>query len=349
VPDAHKNFAVSTVATAPSPVNSGTSLIVQSGHGARFPAVPFNMTVFPANAAPDPSNAEIVRVTDITTDTLTILRAQESTSARSVVVGDRVSAGITAQTLTDAEAGAWTTSTAFPVGGNDGNYHLRWDQDLPIASRLYRKQSGGWATIGTNHTHLIASLLSSGWGYRNQAYAAPNASSNDTSGAYLSRYVTGTIPGLSGNTIDFAGSSADSSWTRIFPSAAASFVLTGVFSVGTLPSGGTSMKFGCGNYWGVSFPGVTIDSSTRAITIDSTSTGITAQANDVFYITSNHGFGTVVISRNGAQIYSLTISGSLYSTSHAQDYGKMWFVGSTGTLTAGSVTLSQCSMVVSSF
>lgn len=101
--DAHKNFAYSTVATAPSPASSGTSLVVASGDGSLFPAVPFNATIWPTSAQPTSTTAEIVRVTAISTDTLTITRAQESTSARTVVVGDQIAATITAQTMTDIE------------------------------------------------------------------------------------------------------------------------------------------------------------------------------------------------------------------------------------------------------
>lgn len=101
--DAHQNFAYSTVLTAPSPAASGTSLVVQTGHGTRFPTPPFNATVWPLGAIPIPTNAEIVRVTAIVGDTLTITRTQESTSARSVVVGDQIAATITAKTLTDVE------------------------------------------------------------------------------------------------------------------------------------------------------------------------------------------------------------------------------------------------------
>jgi len=101
--DAHANFAISAVATAPSPATSGTSLVVTSGHGARFPATPFNATIWPQGSLPDPLNAEIVRVTAISTDTLTITRAQEGTTARTVVVGDLIAATITKKTLNDAE------------------------------------------------------------------------------------------------------------------------------------------------------------------------------------------------------------------------------------------------------
>lgn len=101
--DAHKNFAYSTVATAPSPATSGTSLVVAAGEGALFPTPPFNATIWPIGANPLSTNAEIVRVTGIATDTLTITRTQESTSARTVIVGDQIAATITAKTLTDVE------------------------------------------------------------------------------------------------------------------------------------------------------------------------------------------------------------------------------------------------------
>lgn len=104
--DAHKNFAFSTVATAPSPASSGTSLVVAAGDGAKFPAVPFNAFVFTAGANPYTGNCEIVRVTGISTDTFTIARntgTETVNQARSIVVGDQIVAGLTAKTLTDAE------------------------------------------------------------------------------------------------------------------------------------------------------------------------------------------------------------------------------------------------------
>ena len=110
--DAHANFAYSTVATAPSPATSGTSLVVAAGGGALFPTPPFNATVWPASLQPLASNAEIVRVTGISTDTLTIVRAQESSSAQSIVVGDQIAATITKKTITDVEVGGVGRSSA---------------------------------------------------------------------------------------------------------------------------------------------------------------------------------------------------------------------------------------------
>lgn len=103
--DAHANFAYSTVATAPSPAASGVTFTVQPGDGAIYPATPFNAVVCPANTSPRRTNAEIVRVTTISTDTLTVTRTQEGTSARSILIGDQIFVPVTKKTLTDIEAG----------------------------------------------------------------------------------------------------------------------------------------------------------------------------------------------------------------------------------------------------
>lgn len=114
--DPHKNFAVSTVATPPSPSTTGTSLIVSGGDGAKFPTPPFNATVWPAGAQATTTNSEIVRVTAISTDTFTIARTQEFTSARAIVGGDNISATITAKVLTDVEALIPTAVTVTTTG-----------------------------------------------------------------------------------------------------------------------------------------------------------------------------------------------------------------------------------------
>lgn len=101
------NFASSLVATAPSPATTGTSLIVSTGEGTLFPDPSaegaYNLTVWPATDMPTVSNAEIVRVTAKSTDTLTITRQQEGTSARTVVVGDRIALTPTEKLRDDIE------------------------------------------------------------------------------------------------------------------------------------------------------------------------------------------------------------------------------------------------------
>jgi hypothetical protein len=94
-----KNFAYSLVATAPSPASSGTSLVVTVGEGSKFPTPPFQATIWATGAQPTTANAEIVQVTAISTDTLTIVRGDEGSTPRTVVVGDQIAATVTAKVM----------------------------------------------------------------------------------------------------------------------------------------------------------------------------------------------------------------------------------------------------------
>lgn len=102
--DNHVPLAYSLVATAPSPATSGTSLGITTGDHTKFPAAPFNVTLWPgAGATASTANAEIVRVTAIAGDTFTIIRAQEGTTAQSIAVGYQVAATGTPKLFTDIE------------------------------------------------------------------------------------------------------------------------------------------------------------------------------------------------------------------------------------------------------
>lgn len=118
---AHLNFAYSLVATAPSPATTGTSLIVTAADGVKFPAVPFNVTIWITGAQPLTTNAEVVTVTAVSTDTFTIVRAQEGSVARTVVIGDQIAATITSGTLQDTE-GPLTPTTDKLVQASYSEY-----------------------------------------------------------------------------------------------------------------------------------------------------------------------------------------------------------------------------------
>lgn len=102
--DAHANFAFTAVAVAPITPTAGTALTVTTGAGALFPAAPFNVVIWPTSAQPSSTNAEIARCTNVVGDVLTIVRAQEGTSARTVVVGDQIMLAPTTKVFTDIEA-----------------------------------------------------------------------------------------------------------------------------------------------------------------------------------------------------------------------------------------------------
>ncbi len=118
--DAIKNFAFGTVLTAPSPATSGTSLVLDSGQGANFAVG--NAVCWPSGVQPLSSNAEIVRITAVATDTLTITRAQEGTTAQSIAVGWQVLQGVTAGLMAQYLAlSTVTTSGDLIVGSGAGS------------------------------------------------------------------------------------------------------------------------------------------------------------------------------------------------------------------------------------
>mgnify|MGYP003627944084 FL=1 len=106
-----KNNAHSTLAS--SITDSATSITVASGHGnARFPATA-SPNYFYATLIDGSNNIEVVRCTARSSDVLTVIRAQESTSARAFSTGDRIELRITAQGLEDLNR---TSSNEFKSG-----------------------------------------------------------------------------------------------------------------------------------------------------------------------------------------------------------------------------------------
>lgn len=113
-----KDFATSTVLTAPSPADSGTTLVVQAGHGARFPAAPFYVTAHPPSVLPTLDNAEKLLVTAKSTDTFTITRGEADTVPMAIEAGWRISNSIYLDDIPIVDA----TSVAAAGAVMDGDF-----------------------------------------------------------------------------------------------------------------------------------------------------------------------------------------------------------------------------------
>lgn len=110
--DAVKNLVKVTVSTGYNA--SATSIVLQSGQGAKMPSAPFNLIWWNSTDYPDPAddpNAEIVRVTNVSTDTLTITRATESATGGGTASTKNTAAktyqmmlALTAKMITDINA-----------------------------------------------------------------------------------------------------------------------------------------------------------------------------------------------------------------------------------------------------
>ena len=106
------NFGKVTVSTTYDA--AATSIVLSGGDGAKLPAPAtdgaFNLVWWESTTYPDPSddpNREVVRCTARSTDTLTVTRAQESTSASTKNTGGKVylmALTPTAKMITDLKA-----------------------------------------------------------------------------------------------------------------------------------------------------------------------------------------------------------------------------------------------------
>lgn len=103
--DAFKNFAKSTVSIGYAA--GTTSIVLTTGGAAKFASTPFNAVWWNSTDYSDPSDdpyVEVVRVTDITGETVTITRAQEGTSATAKNISGKtytLIAPLTAKTLNE--------------------------------------------------------------------------------------------------------------------------------------------------------------------------------------------------------------------------------------------------------
>ena len=93
-----KNNSYGTLLASIGPTD--TSLTLSAGQGANFPSLSSG-EYFYATLINTANQLEIVKVTGITGDVMTIVRAQEGTTNRTYVVGDRVEQRITAALLNE--------------------------------------------------------------------------------------------------------------------------------------------------------------------------------------------------------------------------------------------------------
>ncbi|MBI5369824.1 right-handed parallel beta-helix repeat-containing protein [Candidatus Uhrbacteria bacterium] len=141
-----KNNAKSTLASG---ITSGaTSLSVQTGDGAKFPSAPFQVTLYSS----DPASGEIVKVTTVSTDTFTITRAQEGTTAQAWNAGDKVELLVTAKLFDDFQ----TRTEIIVATDGSGDYNTDGVSDeSEINEAISNLPSGGGVVLLKKGTYTI--------------------------------------------------------------------------------------------------------------------------------------------------------------------------------------------------
>lgn len=203
--DPVKNFAISRVATAPSPADSGTTLVVETGDGALFPdpsaSGEYNVVIYPNGEQPTSTNAEIVRVTARTSDTMTITREEEGTSARTIAEGDIVMLAITAKMVSDL-------STAVTGVVTETGTQTLTNKTLTAPALTSPTMSGtwdGWISAGETWTYASATTFTISGDKRGKYQKEDKIKLTQTSVKYF--YVTNVSYSSPNTTITVTGGS----------------------------------------------------------------------------------------------------------------------------------------------
>lgn len=189
-----------------------TTIVLTTGHGARFPGLTGSQYFF-ATLLDTSNNQEIVKVTARTNDTLTIVRAQEATTARAFATNDRIELRITAgglgvlsdldEILPDQSSASGKVITSN--GGNAGFDALNVTDfsstnntatgffSLPQGTTAQRPASGNAGYLRYNTDH---------YGGARPEYYAQNGEWLPLNSPILNKYVvcaTGAASGYSGS------------------------------------------------------------------------------------------------------------------------------------------------------
>jgi hypothetical protein len=352
--DNHANLASASVATAPTPAASGTTLVIDDATG--WPTAPFPATIYPSGSVPTRSNAEIVYVTGRTGTTLTITRAQEGTSARTILVGDAIAVTLTVKTITDIETAIPSTAGLLSnvnvsAGSTSNNLSAFTFSNLNGVS--FGLDAGTiTATVRTDYQSAGAYLTTAALSQDSSKYAGTNGAITggsitvNTSGvsinlpAYLTTAMQSDAATLSNIKVSAGGSSAHLSALTFSNSNGVSFGL----------SNGTVTATVATNYQSQGAYLTTARGSTDAVGLNTAQSNVTWTVNSSGLSLDARGYAgtgtsatnaSVTLDSNGLAIsvgqggHNLTLSGNTA--------GVMAQV-STGTLTlagGNNITLSQ--------
>lgn len=153
------NFAISELASGIT--DSATTLIVKTGEGALFPSAGDFMLVVAVGATDtsEESNIEIVKCTGRSTDTLTIVRAQEGTSAVAHAAGELVALRVTKGVLEEVQD-AVDARLKAPTGSVEWKDRTYVGWELVTTAATYTVGSGGdFATLAAAAASLQGLVL----------------------------------------------------------------------------------------------------------------------------------------------------------------------------------------------
>lgn len=154
-------FTNNAFATLAASINSSvTSISLAAGTGGRFPSLGVG-DYFYATLVDASNNLEIIKVTARSTDTLTVVRGQDSSTARSFAAGDRIELRPVAAVFDDIQV--YTPSGSISATTVQGAIAELDTEKAPIASPTFTgTPAAPTASAGTNTTQLATTAFVTG-------------------------------------------------------------------------------------------------------------------------------------------------------------------------------------------
>lgn len=182
---------------------SATTITVTTAQGALFPAVPAG-SFFYATIVDSSNNIEIVKATARSGDVLTVVRAQEGTTARAFAAADKIELRVTAASLNNMAqldaAQTFTAAQTFSAGGAlagtfTGNPTFSGNPVFSGAPNFSGAATATTAAPGTNTTQIATTAFVQAFAGTLGTMSTQNAASVAITG--------GTITGatVNGNTV----------------------------------------------------------------------------------------------------------------------------------------------------
>ena len=315
--DAAKNFAKANLSTGYDA--SATSIVLISGGGAKFPAISFNAVWYNATDYGDPAddpNVEVVRVTNISTDTITVTRAQESTSAVTHNTAGKtytLVAGPTAKLVGDINSTSFQGDTGVKgstgvtgAAGNTGVTGAKGDTGV-------KGDTGAVPTVMaiTNDTTTNATMypvwVTTSSGNQSAKVSSSKVTFNPSTGLLTATGLAGTISTAAQTNITSVGTLAS-----LIASSSTASVATAILNNSAAGTGGAQRYLDFGNAGGLTFGrwyrDQTLSNSLGLDTYAGFNVNVNALGGSGGFVTfmgGNVGIGTV------APGYTLSVDGSV--------------------------------------
>lgn len=140
------------------------TLRLQPGYAVSMPPVPFYLTITPFGQLPTMGNSEIVEVTSVSGDNLSVVRAQKNTIAKSFPVGSVLTNSVYADDKIGADNIDFTTIPAYKYSTEEQDTGKKWINGKSIYQKsiTFNTTGSGAEETGANNENFsyIDTLIS---------------------------------------------------------------------------------------------------------------------------------------------------------------------------------------------